>query len=109
MEVRIVPTTAGAPAGKLAEAELCFDQGPLSGLKLVGFTVWAGRGDRGHYVTFPARQYSVNGERRHYLLLRTTDTTASTDPLRTRILQAYASYEERRGSAGAEPIHESIS
>ncbi len=40
MLVHIVSTTNGAPAGKLAEAELCFDDGPLSGLKLVGFAIW---------------------------------------------------------------------
>ena len=35
MNVRIVPSTPGAPAGKLAEAEIYFDEsaGPLSGLE----------------------------------------------------------------------------
>ena len=40
MSVHIVPTTSGAPAGKLAEAELRFDGGLLSGLKLVDFAIW---------------------------------------------------------------------
>ena len=40
MKVKIVPRTAGAPAGKLADAELHFSDGLLAGLKLVGFTVW---------------------------------------------------------------------
>ena len=42
---------------------------PLSGMKLVGFAVWERR-DGGRNVTFPARQYSVNGERRSFALLR---------------------------------------
>ena len=72
MLVRIVPSTPGAPAGKLAEAEVYFDDaaGPLSDLKLVGFTVWKSKTGPGQNVTFPARQYSVDGERRHFLLLR---------------------------------------
>ena len=58
------------PPGKLADAEVIFeaDAGPLSGLKLIGFSVWERR-DGGRNVTFPARQYSVNGERRSFALL----------------------------------------
>ena len=33
-------------------------------LKLIGFAVWERRSVSGRNVTFPARQYSVNGERR---------------------------------------------
>lgn len=94
MRIHIISTTPGAPAGKLAEAELCFDDGPLSGLKLVGFAVWEGRNGRDRNVTFPARQYSVNGERRHYVLLRAAEETATTEPLRDRILRAYADHED---------------
>ena len=39
MNVKIVPRTSGAPANKLADAELYFESGPLTGLKLVGFSV----------------------------------------------------------------------
>jgi hypothetical protein len=28
------------PAGKLADAEVHFTDGPMHGLKLIGFTVW---------------------------------------------------------------------
>ena len=93
MLVHIVSTTDGAPAGKLAEAELRFDDGALSGLKLVGFAIWEGRNGRGRNVTFPARQYSANGERRHYVLLRAAEESATTEPLRDRILRAYADHE----------------
>ena len=46
-------------------------------------------------VMFPARQYSVNGERRNFVLLRTI--SGGQDAPRTRIqdliLQAYADFE----------------
>ena len=59
------------PPGKLADAELHFADGcPLDGLKLIGFSVWERRSGGGRNVTFPARQYAVNGERRSFALLR---------------------------------------
>jgi hypothetical protein len=71
MSVRIVPNTTSNPPGKLADAEVIFEAeaGPLTGLKLIGFAVWERRAG-GRNVTFPARQYSVNGERRSFALLR---------------------------------------
>jgi hypothetical protein len=59
--------------------ELHFDaaEGVLEGLKLVGFAIWERRSGGGRNVTFPAMQYSVNGERRSFVLLRPLiDTTA---------------------------------
>jgi len=44
-------------------------------------------------VTFPARQYSVNGERRSFALLRPISDTAAHDRIRDLVLEAYASYE----------------
>ena len=78
MTVKITPNDKGNPAGKLADAELHFSDGPLEGMKLIGFSIWERRGaSGGRNVTFPARQYSVNGERRSFALLRPlTDTTA---------------------------------
>ena len=70
MTVKIQPNDKGNPPGKLADAELHFTTGPLDGLKLTGFSVWERRGGTGRNVTFPARQYSVNGERRSFALLR---------------------------------------
>ena len=80
--------------GKLAEAEVHFDEGPLAGLKLVGFTVWERRTGGGRNVTFPSRAYSVNGERRSFSLLRPIlgDATAQ-DRLRELILDAYTEFE----------------
>lgn len=99
MIIRIVPNDKGNPPGKLADAELHFTDGPLDGLKLIGFAVWERRGNGGRNVTFPARQYSVNGERRSFALLRPiTDSTAQ-NRIRDRILEAFQEYEERAAIA----------
>jgi hypothetical protein len=97
--IKITPNDKGNPPGKLAEAELHFSEGPLEGLKLLGFAVWERRGGNGRNVTFPARQYSVNGERRSFALLRPVlDVTAQTR-LRDLILEAFQEYEERAAIA----------
>src|SRR6476469_9726535 len=93
MTVKIVPNEKGNPPGKLADAELHFTEGPLEGLKLIGFGVWERRTGAGRNVTFPARQYSVNGERRAFALLRPVGDVASQDRIRDLILQAYAEFE----------------
>jgi hypothetical protein len=92
MTVKFVQNDKGNPAGKLADAELHFSGGPMNGLKLVGFGVWE-RKQGGRNVTFPARQYSVNGERRSYSLLRPILDAASQDTLRDLILEAYKEHE----------------
>jgi hypothetical protein len=93
--VKITPNEKGNPPGKLAEAELHFTDGVLDGLKLVGFAVWERRSGTGRNVTFPARQYSVNGERRSFALLRPIADTSTQDRIRDLVLEAYAEYEER--------------
>jgi len=93
MTIKIVPNDKGNPPGKLADAELHFEQGPLEGLKLIGFSVWERKTGNGRNVTFPARQYSVNGERRSFSLLRPITDATSQDRLRDLILQAYAEHE----------------
>jgi len=94
VSVRIIPNDKGNPPGKLADAEVIFEEaGPVSGLKLIGFGVWERR-DGGRNVTFPARQFSVNGERRSFALLRPANGDASAqETIRQRILDAYASFE----------------
>ena len=92
--VKITPNDRGNPAGKLAEAELHFSgESPLAGLKLIGFSIWERRGGSGRNVTFPARQYSINGERRSFALLRPVVDATAQDAVRERILEAYAEYE----------------
>ena len=99
MVVKIVPNDKGNPPGKLADAELHFSDDVLDGLKLIGFAVWERRGGNGRNVTFPARQYSVNGERRSFALLRPVADTTSQDRVRDLILAAYAEHEERAALA----------
>jgi hypothetical protein len=80
--------------GKVADAELVFtaEAGPLAGTKLIGFGIWKRRTGAGYNVTFPARQYSVNGERRSFALLRPAAGTC--DATRDAILAAWAAREE---------------
>lgn len=95
MSVKIVPNDKGTPPGKLADAEVIFevDAGPLSGLKLIGFAIWERRAG-GRNVTFPARQYSVNGERRSFALLRSANGELSAqEAIRDVILDAYSRLE----------------
>src|SRR3954467_11295432 len=95
MSVKIIPNDKGNPPGKLADAEVIFeaDAGPLTGLKLIGFAVWERR-TGGRNVTFPARQYSVNGERRSFALLRPANGDANAqEAIRDAILEAYSRLE----------------
>ena len=93
MTIKILPNEKGNPPGKLADAELHFTDGPLEGLKLIGFAVWERKTGTGRNVTFPARQYSVNGERRSFALLRPLADITAQDRIRELVLQAYAEYE----------------
>jgi hypothetical protein len=98
MTVKFFPNDKGNPPGKLADAELHFSGGPIDGLKLVGFAVWERKGG-GRNVTFPARQYSVNGERRSFALLRPIVDAKSQDRLRDVILDAYKEHEAAMAEA----------
>ncbi len=95
VSVKIIPNEKGNPSGKLADAEVIFESeaGPLNGLKLVGFAVWERRSG-GRHVTFPARQYSVNGERRSFALLRPANgDAAAQEGIRDAVLEAYTRFE----------------
>ena len=109
--VKITTNDKSNPPGKLADAELHFTDGPLEGLKLIGFCVWERRipnkdverdGHAMHHrnVTFPARQYSVNGERRSFALLRPIVDTTAQNKIRELVLEAYQEYEERAAVNG---------
>ena len=99
MVIRITPNDRGNPAGKLADAELHFTEGELEGLKLIGFSIWEKRGGNGRNVTFPARSYAVNGERRSFALLRPIADTSAQTRVRDLVLEAFAEYEERAAVA----------
>ena len=99
MTIKITPNDKGNPPGKLAEAEVHFGDGPMEGLKLIGFSIWERRGGHGRNVTFPARSYVVNGDRRSYALLRPIVDSTAQSRLRDLILEAFQEYEERAAIA----------
>lgn len=72
---------------------------PLAGLKLLGFAIWERRTGAGRNVTFPARTYSVNGERRSFALLRPIVDTTAQDSIRERVLDAFAEFELQTAEA----------
>ena len=97
--VKITPNDKGNPPGKLADAELHFIDGELDGLKLIGFSIWERRGGGGRNVTFPARQYAVNGERRSFALLRPITDVEAQNRIRELVLKAFDQYDERAAIA----------
>ena len=99
LTVKITPNDKGNPPGKLADAELHFIDGELDGLKLIGFSIWERRGGSGRNVTFPARSYAVNGERRSFALLRPIADVAAQNRVRELVLEAFDGYEEREAIA----------
>jgi hypothetical protein len=98
MTIKFFPNDKGTPPGKLADVELHFSGGPLDGLKLVGFAVWE-RKSGGRNVTFPARQYSMNGERRSFSLLRPIADSVCQDRLRDLVLEAHKEHEAELAAA----------
>jgi hypothetical protein len=87
--IHIIPAKKHAVTGKLADVELHFSDGPLAGSKLVGFAIWKGRGGQDK-VSFPARSYVVDGEKRQFVLLRPIGDLAGQEQIRRLILDAYA-------------------
>ncbi len=71
----------------------------LEGLKLIGFGVWERKTGSGRNVTFPARTYSVNGERRSFALLRPSLDSIGQDRVRDLVLDAYAAQEQQSAEA----------
>ena len=66
----------------------------LAGLKLIGFAIWQRRGTPDRNVTFPARQYSINGERRSFALLRPILDASASERIRDLILDAYTAFDQ---------------
>jgi hypothetical protein len=86
--VKILPNERQTPAGKLADVELHFNGDPLDGLKLIGFAVWRRRDGNGFSVTFPARQFTVHGDRRNVALFRAIDDPNAQNLVRQLVLRA---------------------
>lgn len=99
MIVKIVPNDRSEPPNKLADVELLFEEGVLSGLRLIGFSIWQSRRGRSRTVTMPARTYFANGERRTYAVLRPVNDESSIEPVRRLILDAYAEFEQQMAVA----------
>jgi hypothetical protein len=97
--VNIVRNQNNKPQDKLADAELLFIGDELDGLKLLGFAEWKQRNGTGRNVTFPARPFIVNGERRNFALVRAVDDKTAEDRLCRLVLEAYAEHEERAAVA----------
>lgn len=94
MRVEIIQHEKNNPPGKLADVELHFTDGELAGLKLIGFAIWETRHGARRNVTFPARQYSVGGERRSFALLRPIEGSGEAqENIREVILTAFAEHE----------------
>lgn len=63
------------PERLVCEAAIIFDEdGPLVGMKLVGFSLWSSP-EGGIYVTFPSRSFGQGGERKFFDYLRALDPT----------------------------------
>jgi hypothetical protein len=71
MRVQFVHKESG-PERLVCEAEVLFDEEPLAGMKLVGFSLW--RSAEGEvYVTFPSRAFGAGSDRRYFDYLRSTE------------------------------------
>jgi hypothetical protein len=99
--VHIVRSEKNKPQDKLADAELQFIGGELDGLKLLGFGIWQQRNGSARNVTFPARPFMVNGERRNFALLRAVDDRSAEDRLRQLVLLAYLEEVEREAGTAS--------
>jgi hypothetical protein len=73
MRLHYILNQGGVPESKLADVEVHFEEseGVLSGLKLVGCSVWRTRKEgEGPSVLIPSRPYSTAGGMRYFDLLR---------------------------------------
>jgi hypothetical protein len=95
MIVKILPNDRGEPPTKLADAELLFEEGPLIGLRLVGFSIWQSKRGKSRNVTVPSRTYYVLGEKRGYALLRPANEDGDVDVVKRLILESFAEFERR--------------
>ena len=71
MRVQFVDKVNG-PERLVCDAEILFDEDPLTGMKLVGFSLWR-RTDGDVYVTFPSRAFGAGTERKYFDYLRSAE------------------------------------
>ena len=92
MTIKIVSNEKGNPPGKLADAELHFTDGPLEGLKLIGFSRLGAQDRRRAERHVPGAH--LLGQRRAALVRAAAagvDSTAQ-NRIRDLILEAYAEH-----------------
>ena len=95
MTVQFVARENG-PERLVSEAEVIFEDGPLAGTKLVGFSLWkSAEGEV--YVTFPSRAFGAGSERRYFDYLRSVDGTAEA----IKAVKAWILDEYRKAEAAA--------
>jgi hypothetical protein len=73
MRVHYLLNHGAAPESKLADVEIHFEEGILSGLKLVGCSVWRSKKGEGPVVLVPSRSYATATGVRYYDLLRPSE------------------------------------
>jgi hypothetical protein len=96
MRVQFVARESG-PERLVCEAELIFDQeGPLAGMKLVGFSLWRSA-DGEVFVSFPSRAFGAGSDRRYFDYLRSVDGT----PAEPKRIKAWILEEYRAASRAA--------
>ena len=70
MKIQFILNNGDPPASKLAEVEIHFEEGCLSGLKLLGCSFWHTKKGQRPTVLVPCRSYATAGGVRYYELLR---------------------------------------
>jgi hypothetical protein len=99
ISIQILKTNRPSAPGKLADAEIHFSGGELDGLKLVGFAIWKSRTGNGEDVTFPSRQFTVDGERRNFALLRWISDRTAQERLAEHVRRAYTEQTLKKATA----------
>lgn len=90
MRVHYVLNHGKTPETKLADVEIHFEEGLLSGLKLVGCSVWRSKKGEELTVLVPARPYSGTGGIRYFDLIRpSAEGTDPKDPAGRSALRAF--------------------
>ncbi len=93
--VEFTPRQNG-PERLVTEAEIHFEDGPLAGMRLVGFSIW--RSTEGElYVTFPSRAFGASTERKYFDYLRAVDGSGET----VKAVKAWILEEYRRQAQAA--------
>lgn len=94
MRVQFVERENG-PERLVCEAEIVFNgesDGALTGLKLVGFSLWRGP-DAEIYVTFPSRAFGAGNDRKYFDYLRSAEgNPQDAKRLKAHIVEQYRAF-----------------